>query len=1142
MVGKAVAALCVMGALMLASPFGIAAQSDDPAPTGLPINVRVVGEGDGSVTVAWDAPKAEAGWALPTGYRVLYRLMAPEPGSQPMVTRRWKYGEDVAASRRQATVPHLNNGVWYEMWVASIGSEGWSYLSEEVVPARPGVEPVGERLLRAPRDVRVVGEGAGSVTVAWDAPADDGGSPVTGYEVWYVRYQDRWADGADEVTWVRSDEILGGDALRIVIEGLADYQEYHVVVAAVNRVGRGSFSDEVSAVAGRNALAPPGAPVNVRLAEVADGSVTVAWDAPESREGQAAPSGYVVLYRTAATEPRPPAAGWRRAAYVGADVLEWAVVGLTNGVSYDIRVASIGGDWSGEIRTARPGHRPLGEGLPGVPVNVRLAEVGDGLVTVAWDAPADDGGSPVTGYEVWYVRHQDWLGEDADEVVWVRSGGVLGGDARRHVIEGLADYQAYVVVVAAVNRVGRGSFSDEVFPVAGSDAPTPPGAPASVRVEAEDLGLVTVAWDAPADDGGSPVTGYEVWYVRHQDWLGEDADEVVWVRSGGVLGGDARRHVIEGLADYQAYVVVVAAVNRVGRGSFSGKVFPVAGGDDLDPLGLIVAHSFTKTHSLGTDTWEVWVCDVADGDMDIDLRAAVALLNRELPPYFSWLSGDRYHPTFVEGGLVKAELEGGSPRAHDYGCDEMVAEASEGRSDGALIVLDKRSVAGVGGAGWYDGSTYPENGRDVQIRAAAVLPVSAYCGNCKYPDHVYLDNAAHEIGHALGWPHSFGGNRAENRNALREIGMEADEYDNPMDLLSGGPANRWISASGLVAGTIAVNRYAAGWIDPDDIAMHHEPYGSYLLAPIGGSGIQMLVVPTGQPGHFISLGARVARGYDRGIPASGVEIYRVDQRAFACFGDDVQPNDRDRFWCIGTNRRTRQIPAPKPGNDRPIKELVDHVYGPGDGLTVEGYRVEVTERIGDRFRVWVGNPHRGTFADDENNAHERNIEKLAAQGITGGCDPDLKLYCPDRVVTRAQMAKFLMLALGEAGARRPGPSGFADVKSDAWYRPFVDRLAELGITTGYADGTFRPDEPVTRAQLAVFLTRAFDGISEVTAATGVFADVSASASYAGAVEGVLAADVTRGCTRAPGRNYCPHEPVRRDQIASFLTRAMQTSP
>ncbi|MDE0376134.1 MAG: S-layer homology domain-containing protein [bacterium] len=415
-----------------------------------------------------------------------------------------------------------------------------------------------------------------------------------------------------------------------------------------------------------------------------------------------------------------------------------------------------------------------------------------------------------------------------------------------------------------------------------------------------------------------------------------------------------------------------------------------------------------------------------------------------------------------------------SQGAGGYECDEGVAEASQGGTQGAVIVLDKDQVVSSGGAGRrhssdVDGTltvsagTFPDNSRSIRLSAESVLPVSAYCSDCRYPDHIYLDVVAHELGHALDWPHSFGGNRPETHEALLEADIYIDEYDNPMDIVSGSPQGWELQRNGLVAGTIAVNRYAAGWIEADDVAVHEDGIGSYVLAPIGISGTQMLVLPTGDSGHFISMGARVASGYDAGIPAEGVEVYLIDQRASAC-SPESPPANPDRLACAGADRRTRQVPPP-PDNDQEIFELTHHVYGPGDQLTVEGIRVEVTERVGDRFRVWVGNPYVGTFADDENNPHEESIEFLANRGITDGCEPDLKLYCPDQPVTRSQMATFLILALGETGASTSGPSRFTDVPADSWYRPYVERLAELEISVGHPDGTFRPQEPVTRAHM-----------------------------------------------------------------------------
>ncbi|MDE0138636.1 MAG: fibronectin type III domain-containing protein [bacterium] len=792
---------------------------------------------------------------------------------------------------------------------------------------------------------------------------------------------------------------------------------------------------------------------------------------------------------------------------------------------------------------------------PARPVNIRVVRQTDGSVTLAWDVPS--GRPKADGYTVVYRPSAAEAGAQPAETRWwsYQHESQVGPDNRQARVRDLTNGVWYELTVIAQYGDDQWEWSeDSVLARPGEAAPEvrPPPRPSTTTVSAEEPGSVTVEWAPPVDDGGAPVNGYEVWYLLEKDrstQTYEEAEEVLWTRAGNGLGPDARGYRITGLVDYQRYSVIVAAVNDAGRGLF-GTAWGTANGDDHDPLGLIADHRFARSYTLGADTWEVWVCDVADGDLPVDAADAATLLNREITPYFAWLSGGRYRPEFVVGGVVEADPTHESPRASDYECEDRVAEVSEGGAQGAVIVLDKEEAVSSGGVGRQNSShvdgtwtvsagAFPDNSRSVQLTAETVLPVSAYCSDCTYPDDIRLDVVAHEVGHALGWPHSFGGNRPETSEALLEIDIDIDEYDNPMDMISGSPHGWELRRHGLVAGTIAVNRYAAGWIDPDDVAVHDGGIASYVLAPIGISGTQMLVLPTGNPGEFISMGARVASGYDAGIPASGVEAYRVDQRASAC-SPESPPANPDRLTCTGLGRRTQQVPPP-PDNDQEIEDLTDHVYGPGDQLTVEGFRVEVTERVGDRFRVWVGNPYVGTFADDENNRHEENIEFLANRGITSGCNRELKLYCPDRPVTRAQMATLLILALGEPVASTSGPSRFTDVPDDSWYRPYVERLAELEISVGYPDGTFRPEEHVTRAHIALFLTSAFDGLTPVETPTGVFDDVPAESYYAAAVEAIPAAGVTQGCNKTPGRNYCPEEPVRRDELASFLAHALPAS-
>jgi hypothetical protein len=100
-------------------------------------------------------------------------------------------------------------------------------------------------------------------------------------------------------------------------------------------------------------------------------------------------------------------------------------------------------------------------------------------------------------------------------------------------------------------------------------------------------------------------------------------------------------------------------------------------------------------------------------------------------------------------------------------------------------------------------------------------------------------------------------------------------------------------------------------------------------------------------------------------------------------------------------------------------------------------------------------------------------EELYLQDITTGCSTDPLRYCPNESVTRAEMAVFIVRALRvQAG---PAQGSFSDVPSSAWYAPSVEELARLGITNGYVDGTYRPNNTITRAEMAVMVDKAFLG-------------------------------------------------------------------
>lgn len=100
------------------------------------------------------------------------------------------------------------------------------------------------------------------------------------------------------------------------------------------------------------------------------------------------------------------------------------------------------------------------------------------------------------------------------------------------------------------------------------------------------------------------------------------------------------------------------------------------------------------------------------------------------------------------------------------------------------------------------------------------------------------------------------------------------------------------------------------------------------------------------------------------------------------------------------------------------------------------------------------------------------IEKLASDGITAGCGNNN--YCPDAEVTRAQMAVFLLRAKHGSGYSPPPATGvFSDVPMSYWASRWIEQLAAEGITAGCGNNNYCPEAIVTRDQMAVFLVRTF---------------------------------------------------------------------
>ena len=166
------------------------------------------------------------------------------------------------------------------------------------------------------------------------------------------------------------------------------------------------------------------------------------------------------------------------------------------------------------------------------------------------------------------------------------------------------------------------------------------------------------------------------------------------------------------------------------------------------------------------------------------------------------------------------------------------------------------------------------------------------------------------------------------------------------------------------------------------------------------------------------------------------------------------------------------------------------------------------------------------------------VKALADAGVLAGTGCRPGLFCAGDPIPRWLVAVWLVRVTDGQDPEPVDVSRFADVDADQWWAAHVERIAELGITVGCSSEPARycPDEPVTRAQMATFIKRAFDLDSVVPVG---FDDTQRNV-HAAAIDALYRAGITEGCSAEPLR-FCPDRATTRGHMALFLHRALSRS-
>lgn len=292
------------------------------------------------------------------------------------------------------------------------------------------------------------------------------------------------------------------------------------------------------------------------------------------------------------------------------------------------------------------------------------------------------------------------------------------------------------------------------------------------------------------------------------------------------------------------------------------------------------------------------------------------------------------------------------------------------------------------------------------------------------------------------------------------------------------------------------------------IVAQADPFPAAVRAVYAGSGTYTLSATIGNKGNSLFIG-----GYD-------VAFYLGDPTAGGTQLGATQNVLSDLEGCGTTAKASVTVTMPSPS--------------PWDIFVELTPTTPVNDAdLGNNLQEFSGMLPRSFEDVPPGSWQQKWVEALVASSVTAGCSTNPDLYCPTQDVTRAQMAVFLLKGIHGSTYTPPPAAGgvFSDIDGH-WAQDWIEELANEGLTGGFPDGTYRPDQTVTRAQTAVFLLTAEHGSGYTPdgSATSPFTDISGHWAEDW-INQLYAEGLTAGY---PDGTFRPDTPVNRSEMAVFL--------